>query len=138
MDNAQKKPDKKILLAAGILAAAVAVLAILYFTVLPRASAGAKEITIEVIDDRQQSTIYTVNTDAEYLRQAMEDAEGLTFDGEDGDYGMTLTTVNGVTADFNVDSAYWSITVDGAYGQYGIDQQPIEDGHTYQLVYTSM
>ena len=39
-----------------------------------------------------------VQTDAEFLRQAMEEAKGFTFDGEMGDYGFTLyTKVNIIT-----------------------------------------
>ena len=45
-------------------------------------------------------------------------------------------TVNGVTADFNVDSAYWSVTVNGEYGIFGIDSQPVADGDAFQLIYT--
>lgn len=47
-----------------------------------------------------------------------------------------VESVNGVFADYVKDGAYWAIYVDGAYGNYGIDAQPLEDGHTYQLVYT--
>jgi hypothetical protein len=44
--------------------------------------------------------------------------------------------VNDVTADYNADGAYWAFYVDGEYCQYGIDQQPVNDGETYAIVYT--
>lgn len=97
---------------------------------------GSKTITIEVIDDKEKSTKYEVKTDAEYLEQAMEETEGLDFDGEEEEFGFTLYEVNGVTADFNTSDAYWSLMVNGEYGNYGISQQPIEDGDSFQLVYT--
>jgi len=50
--------------------------------------------------------------------------------------GLYITTVNGVTADFDKDGAYWSIMVNGEYGQYGADSQPVADGDEFQLVYT--
>lgn len=99
-------------------------------------AATVKSITIEVINSASETTSYEVETDAEYLREAMEEADGLEFSGTEGDYGIMLTTVNGEVADYNENGAYWSITVNGEYGNYGIDQQPIADGETYQLVYT--
>lgn len=97
---------------------------------------GSKTITIEVIDDKEKSTKYEVKTDAEYLEQVMEETEGLDFDGEEEEFGFTLYEVNGVTADFNTSGAYWSLMVNGEYGNYGISQQPVEDGDSFQLVYT--
>lgn len=97
---------------------------------------GSKEITIEVIDDKEKTTTYQVKTDAEYLEQAMKETEGLEFSGETGEYGFTLYEINGVEADFNVDGAYWNLIVNGEYGNYGISQQPVEDGDIFQLIYT--
>jgi cytoskeletal protein RodZ len=118
---------------------AVVVLAIAFWLIYgvfgAKSTAGAKEITIEVIDDQQQSTTYDVQTDAEYLRQAMEESD-LEFSGSESDYGMMVETVNGVTADYDADGAYWAFYVDGEYCNYGIDSQPIEDGEAYQIVYT--
>jgi hypothetical protein len=53
-------------------------------------------------------TVYNHNTDAEYLRQALEEIEGLTVEGEESDYGLYVKTVNGITADYETDGAYWA------------------------------
>ena len=90
---------------------------------------------LTVGDDQGTKTTYNLNTDAEYLKQAMEEADGLTFSGSESDYGLYLETVNGLTADYNADGAYWSIYVNGAYGNYGVDSQPVADGDTYTLQY---
>lgn len=130
------KWNKKIV--AGVIAL-IAVLAIFlgfYTAFSPKAEAGSKNVTIEIIDNEGISTIYEVSTDAEYLRQAMEEAEGLEFSGDETEYGLTIMEVNGVVADFNVDGAYWSIMVNGEYGQYGADAQVVTDGDAYQIVYT--
>ncbi len=132
----KKQNTKKIVIGLVAMAAVIALLVGAYVMFGPRTTQGAKAITIEVIDNEQKSTRYEVNTDAEYLRQAMEEAKGLEFSGTEGEYGFTLITVNGVTADFNVDSSYWSIMVNGEYGMFGIDSQPVSDGDQYQLVYT--
>lgn len=102
----------------------------------PKTEEGDKSITIEVVDNNAASTLYEVNTDAEYLRQAMDEAEGLEYSGTEGDYGLMVETVNGVTADWNVDQSYWSFWVNGEYCNYGIDTQPVEDGDAFQIIYT--
>lgn len=119
-----------------VLVALVAGFVFMYRAFVPKATEGAKAITIEVIDNEQASTVYDVHTDAEYLRQAMEEAEGLTFGGDESEYGLMLITVNGIQADYATDGAYWSIMVNGEYGMYGIDSQPVADGDEYQIVYT--
>lgn len=137
MEETTKKNNKmKIAIALGALVVLVAVFTGLYFAFAPKASKGAKEIAIEVVDDKQNSKSYTVNTDAEYLRQAMEETKDLTFSGTESEYGLMVTTVNGVTADYNTDKAYWAFYVNGEYCSSGIDSQPVENGQKYRIVYT--
>ncbi|MCI5872932.1 MAG: DUF4430 domain-containing protein [Clostridiales bacterium] len=128
---------KKIILAVGALVLVAAIFAGVYFALAPKASAGGKEITIEVIDDAQASTVYEVSTDAEYLGDAIRETEGLTVEGTESEYGLMVDTVNGVVADYNENGAYWAFYVDGEYCMYGMDQQPIEDGQAYQIIYTA-
>ena len=130
------KNNKKIIAGVIALIAVIALFFGLYLNFRPKAQEGGKHITIEVIDDQESSTTYEVDTDAEYLREAFEDAEGLEVLGDETQYGLTITSVNGLIADFNVDSAYWSITVNGEYGQYGADAQVVADGDAFQLIYT--
>ena len=130
------KSNKKIIVGVIALIAAIAIFFGLYMNFKPQAQAGSKHITIEVIDDEAVSTMYEVATDAEYLSEAFNDAEGLEVLGNESEYGLTIITVNGLDADFNVDSAYWSIMVNGEYGQYGADSQVVADGDAFQLVYT--
>lgn len=131
-----KTTNKKLIIGVIALVAVVALLAVCYLAFGPKATAGAKTITIEVIDDEQQSVFYKLETDAEFLRQAMEEMDGLEFSGEESEFGLTIYTVNGVTADYNKDGAYWNILVNGEYGNYGVDSQPVADGDAYQIVYT--
>lgn len=131
-----KSNGKKILPAILILAALALIFAIIYVNFAPKAVAGAKEISIEVVDDNASSKTYHTRTDAEYLRQALEETKGLTIEGTESTYGLMVETVNGVTADYNTNGAYWSFYLNGEYCNYGIDQQPIEDGQAYRIVYT--
>ncbi len=128
--------NKKKVIGIVVFILLVGLLAAAYFIFGPSAIAGDKSITIEVVNSKAETTSYNVNTDAEFLRQAMEEADGLEFSGDEGEYGIMLSSVNGETADFEKDGAYWSIMVNGEYGNYGIDQQPIVDGDVYQIVYS--
>ncbi len=135
-ENQEKKQsNKKVLIGAAALIAVVAVLAVVFFVFREKPVQGHKSITIEVIDNTQSSTVYEVHTDAEYLRQAMEEAKGLEFSGTESEYGLMVETVNGVTPDYSVDGAYWSFYVNGDYCNYGVDSQPIEDGDAFVIKY---
>lgn len=131
-----KKTNRKAVIGIAALAAAVALLAVVFFVFREKPVEGSKAITIEVVDNEQKSVTYDVKTDAEYLRQAMEEAKGLEFSGTESEYGLMVTTINGVTADYNVNGAYWSFYVNGGYCNYGIDTQPVLDGDAFRIEYT--
>lgn len=129
-----KKSVKIILGVSGVVVLIAALVAVwMIFGAKPQE--GAKAITIEVINSADESTMYELNTDAEYLRQAMDEAEGLTYDGKESEYGMMVSTVNGEVADYNVDGSYWSFYVNGEYCNYGIDTQPVVDGDAFVIEY---
>ena len=65
----------------------------------------------------------------------MDEAEGLTYEGSDSEYGMMVEVVNGEQAIYAEDNAYWAFYVNGEYGNYGVDSQPVTDGDTYSIVY---
>ena len=132
-----KKTNRKVVIGIAALAAAIALLAVIFFVFREKPVEGSKAITIEVVDNEQKSVTYDVKTDAEYLRQAMEEAKGLEFSGTESEYGLMVTIVNGVTADYNVNGAYWSFYVNGGYCNYGIDTQPVLDGDAFRIEYTS-
>ena len=132
-----KKGNKKVIIGAVALVAVVAILAIVYMAFREKPVEGSKAITIEVTGKSGEMKEYQVRTDAEYLRQAMEEAEGLTFSGTESEYGMMVDTVNGELADYNADGAYWGFYVNGEYCNYGIDTQPVEDGDVFGITYTT-
>ena len=130
-----KKSNKKVILGVAALVLVIAVLAIMYGVFRAKPVEGSKEITIEVINQAQESTLYELKTDAEYLREAMDEAKGLEFSGSDSQYGLTVETINGETTDFN-NGSYWSFYVNGDYCNYGVDSQPDYDVDAFQIVYT--
>lgn len=131
-----KKSSKKTVIGVLILVVLIAVLGIMYAVFREKPTEGTKNITIEVVNKEQETSSYEVQTSAEYLRGAMEEAEGLTFSGTDSEFGLTVDTVNGETADYNTDGAYWAFYVNGEYCNYGVDSQPIADGDVFTIAYT--
>lgn len=134
------KKKRNLLIGAGLFVALIALVLIIYNLNKPQAqpevtNEGSKNIIIEVKDSEGKVTTYEVTTDAEFLRQAMDEAEGLTYDGSDSEFGMMVEVVNGEQAIYAEDNAYWAFYVNGEYGQYGIDSQPVTDGDTYSIVY---
>lgn len=123
-------------LGAGLVVALIAVFALIFVNFSEKPVEGSKEISIEVINQAEESELYELKTDAEFLRQAMEEAEGLEFSGQESEYGLMVEVVNGESAIYDKDNAYWSFMVNGEYSNYGIDTQPIEDGDAFQIVYT--
>ena len=129
---------KKVILGSGILIVLIIAMMLIWTNFREKPVEGSKEITIEVVNSEGKSEVYNLKTDAEYLQQAMEEAEeeGLTFEGEEGPYGVTVTTVNGEKAVYEEDGAYWGFFVNGEYCNYGIAEQPVEDGDAFEIVYT--
>ena len=133
-----KNNKKPIIIGAVILVALIAIFAIVYFVNKPATSAGSKNITIEVTGSDGLTEDYTLSTDAEYLRQAMDElAAGTEFSysGTDSEYGLMVEYVNDTKAICAEDGAYWALYVNGEYGQYGADAQPVTDGDTYTWTY---
>lgn len=125
---------KKNLLGLGILIVLIAIMVAVWFGFRQKPVEGSKKITIEVVNSEKESKVYELKTDAQYLEEAMKEAEedGFSYTCENG---MVLK-VNGERADFNKDGAYWGLFVNGEYGEYGIAEQPIEDGDAFKIEYT--
>lgn len=134
MNESKKFSKKWLLLLIPIALVAVLVTVMLIFS--PKGEKGSKTITISVVDSAKQTVTYTTKTDAEFLRQAMEETDGLTFSGDESEYGLMVTVVNGETADFNVDGSYWAFYINDEYCNYGIDSQPVADGDSFKIEYT--
>ena len=130
------KTKLKRILAASVFALLIAALAITYAVFGEKAVSGSKTISITVVNSAAEETVYSVQTDALYLRQAMDECEGLTYSGSEGPYGLMIDTVNGERAVYAENGAYWGFSVNGQYCNYGIDEQPVEDGDAFVIAYT--
>lgn len=96
-----------------------------------QAQEGKKDITLTITYKDSKSETLELSTNKNYLAEAMVEA-GLIEYAEDGYY----TTINGVTADYNVDKGWWCLTKDGVMTTQGLNTQIIADGDAFELTYT--
>ena len=61
-----------------------------------------------------------ITTTAATVAEALLEKELVT--GEDGQYGLYVKTVCGVTADYDVDATYWSFYIEEEYAMTGVSQ----------------
>jgi len=125
-----KNNKKKVALLACLFLVVVAVFGAIFIALRPSGTEGDKTFTLEVILTDGSSTEHQVSTDAEFVGEALL-AKGLIA-GDSGEYGLFITTVNGVTAN-SENQEWWCLTVNGEEWMYGIDQTPVTDGGHYEL-----
>lgn len=94
---------------------------------------GSKTFVLEVSAENK-SIKFTVHTDKSTVGEALQD-NGL-IDGEEGQFGLYVKVVNGITADYDVNKSYWGFYIDGEYAMSGVDTTEISDGVAYKLEYT--
>lgn len=87
------------------------------------------KFTFTVTDLDGKETVFEIKTDKKTVGEALLDAELIA--GENGDYGLYVKTVNGLTLDYNKDGAYWAFYVDGEYAVAGADATEIAEGSAY-------
>ena len=92
---------------------------------------GETKFTFIVVDKDGNETGFEIHTDKTIVGDAL--LEENLISGEEGAYGLYVKTVNGITADYDVDQTYWAFYVNGEYAMSGVDTTEIEDGATYSL-----
>ncbi len=131
--------SKKIIIGGVIIIVLIAAFALCYNIFVAKPTEGSKNVVIEVVDSTGTTTSYDIHTDAKYLDEAMEELantdDSFSYSGSEGQYGIMVEVINGEQAIFDKDNAYWALYVNGDYGQYSANQQPVTDGDTYTWVY---
>lgn len=128
----QTKKKNLILLLAVLVILCIGA-AILVKITKPETSAGAKEITVTVVHGDGSEKDFSYNTDEEYLGTVLLD-EGLIA-GEDGDYGLFITSVDSEEADAS-NEEWWCLTKGGESVNTGVDTTPIASGDQFELTLT--
>lgn len=92
---------------------------------------GEVSFYFAAIDLEGIETLYEIHTDGKIVGEVLQEL-GL-ISGEEGDYGLYIKTVNGITLDWDTHGKYWSLLIDGEYAMEGIDCIEIVAGSTYTL-----
>ena len=79
-------------------------------------------------------TKFQVNTDATTVGEALLAVELIA--GDESEYGLYVTSVNGITADWDTEKAYWAFYIGEEYAQTGVDATEIVADTEYSFVKT--
>ena len=90
---------------------------------------GNTTFTFAVVDKEGNETAFEIHTDKTVVGEALQELK--LIEGSAGDYGLYVTVVNGITADYNVDGTYWAFYIDGEYAMTGVDATDIVEGSSY-------
>ena len=90
---------------------------------------GETSFTFSVTDVEGKETVYTINTDKKTVGEALLELDMIA--GDEGEYGLYVKTVNGITVDYDKDGKYWAFYIDGEYAMTGVDVTDIEEGASY-------
>lgn len=112
-----------------VLALVVAAVAVIYVQTRPEPEVGDKTITVKIVYD-EVDTAVEINTDAEYLRAALEEKD--LIKGDESEYGLFIKEVNGRKAD-DAKQEWWCITKGSETVMTGVDTTPIADGDTFEV-----
>ena len=91
---------------------------------------GSNAVTVNVKVGEHKVT-FTIKTDKKTVGEALMEL-GL-LEGDEGDYGLYVKKVNGITADYDKDQTYWALYIDGEYAMTGVDTTNISEGTVYTL-----
>lgn len=92
---------------------------------------GATQFKLLVVDKDGNETGFVINTDMEKVGEALLELELIS--GDEGEFGLYVKTVNGITADYNTDGTYWAFYIGDEYATTGVDKTDITAGEVYSL-----
>lgn len=93
---------------------------------------GAVSFTTSVTGKDGKAISFTVHTDKETVGEALLELGIIA--GDTTEYGLYVKSVNGETADYDTDGAYWAFYIGDQYAPVGVDMASIEEGATYGFV----
>ena len=76
-------------------------------------------------------TAYEIHTDKKTVGDAL--MENGLIDGEQGDFGLYVKTVDGKTLDYEKDGKYWAFYENGKYAAKGVDMTEITKDVEYSF-----
>ena len=128
------KKTRNIIIAVAVLLVLVVGALLAWNHFKPAAQVGAKTIVLEVVHGDASTKSFSIQTDAENLRGALEQEDGLIA-GSDSEYGLFVETVDGETANMD-NQEWWCFTKGGEMLMTGVDDTMIADGEQYEATFT--
>jgi len=95
---------------------------------------GKTAFYFNVTDLEGKVTKFLIKTDKTVVGDALLELKLIT--GENGAYGLYVKSVNGITADYDKDKAYWAFYIGDQYASTGVDATKITENATYGFVMT--
>lgn len=96
-------------------------------------SASTKTIALQVVHKDGSKKDFTITTEAENLRAALEQEK--LVEGEESEFGLFVKTVDGETVN-DADQEWWCLTKGGEMWNNGVDTTEISDGDAYEFTFT--
>lgn len=133
MEGQKQNNNKKVILAVAVLVLVVAALLGVYQLTKEKTTDGDKQITVKFVYDEKRSDTLLYHTSREYLGEVLKDEKAV--EGEDGPYGLYITSAQGVAADESKQE-WWCLTKGGEQVNTSADKTPIADGDVFELTLT--
>lgn len=92
---------------------------------------GATTFSLSVTNTAGETTQFTIHTDKKTVGEALVEVD--LVQGDPGEFGLYIKTVNGETVDYDKDGKYWAFYVNGEYAVKSVDQTEINEGDAYEL-----
>ena len=92
---------------------------------------GATVFNFVVVDKDGNETTFEIHTDKTTVGDALLEVELIA--GDTSEYGLYVKTVNGITADYDVDGTYWAFYINGEMAMSGVDTTDVTEGATYSF-----
>lgn len=92
---------------------------------------GSVQFAFTVVDGAGNETVFEIHTNKTMVGDALLELNLIA--GEESQYGLYVKTVNGITADYNVDQTYWAFYINGEYAMSGVDTTEITPGDSYMM-----
>ena len=128
------KKTRNIIIAVAVLLVLVIGALLVWQHYKPAGQEGGKGIVVTVVHGDGSQKDFTIRTDAEFLRGALEEQK--LIEGSESEYGLFVTAVDGETADGDLQQ-WWCFTKGGEMLMTGVDTTPIADGEHYEITLTT-
>jgi len=126
-----KKKNVKIIITVAALIVVAALLFVVWKVTRPETVEGAKNIVVTVDFADGTTKEHKLNTDAEYLADALKEKDLIV--GDEGEFGIFVTEVDGVKADDSL-RQWWAFYKDGELLPESISTTVIVDGDHFEAV----